>query len=199
MTHVPSRPIVPRAAAILSLCGALVLALAFAAPAPATTLIRAGLEDLVATHGTIVVGEVLEAHSYWNSNGNFILTDVRVLASEVLKGDAEDRLFTVTIPGGTVGELTTLILGGAELTPGSPYVLFLSEEDLPGAHRVRTVREHAQGVFEVRQTPAGPRAVSQAAGMPLVPDVTGQTAPPGGAEGLALETMIQSIRDLEGR
>ncbi len=47
-------------------CGALAVAVAtgVVAPAGATTLIRAGLEDLTAVNETVVVGEVLDAQSY---------------------------------------------------------------------------------------------------------------------------------------
>lgn len=124
---------------ILMRCGgALAMAVAVAAgavaPAGATTLIRAGLEDLAATNDTVVVGEVLATQSYWNDEGTFILTDVRVAPAEVLKGRAaRQRELTVTLMGGTVGDRTTVIVGGAELAPGRSYVLFLGEEDLPGA------------------------------------------------------------------
>lgn len=183
------------------LCGGLALALAASvvAPSSATTLIRQSLDRLVSANRTIVVGEVLEAHSYWNDTGTFILTDVRVRATEVLKGDAKDTDLTVTIMGGTVGDLTTLILGGAELIPGKPYVLFLDEGDLPGVQDVRTVAYHSQGVFEVVKARDGVRAISQAVRHPMHPDALGFVDPPGGAEGLPLATMIQSIREIAGR
>src|SRR6185436_6966830 len=127
-----------------------------------STLIRQSLNGLVAANPTIVVGEVLDAHSYWNDEGTFILTDVRIKATDVLKGDPRDTDFTVTLMGGSVGDLTTLIVGGAELVPGKPYVLFLNEGDLPGVQGVRTVRDHSQGVFEVVKARDGLRAISEA-------------------------------------
>lgn len=181
-------------------CGlALALAASVAAPSSATTLIRQSLDRLVAANRTIVVGEVLDAHSYWNDEGTFILTDVRVRATEVLKGNAKDTDFTVTIMGGSVGDLTTLILGGAELVPGKPYVIFLDEGDLPGVKGVRTVGYHSQGVFEVVKARDGMRAISQAVRHPMHPDALGFVDPPGGAKGLLLDNMVQSIRDIAGR
>lgn len=101
----------------LKLCSlAAVLAAALAAPAGATTLKRMGLEDLVRTHSKIVVGEVVDVHSYWNHDGTFILTDVRISAEQVVKGRLEEQSeITVTLLGGEVGDLATLIIGGAEL------------------------------------------------------------------------------------
>ncbi|HEX9731299.1 MAG TPA: hypothetical protein VGG06_04840, partial [Thermoanaerobaculia bacterium] len=166
-----------------------------AAPASATTLIRASLDHLTDGNGTVVVGEVVDAYSYWNEDGTFILTDVRVAVNERLKGKLDDGELTVTIMGGTVGDLTTLIVGGAELIPDHSYVLFLDEEDLPGARGVRTVRDHCQGVFEVEIAEDGLRAVSQANGHPLLPDASGAFDAPGGAEGFPLEAMIETIRE----
>jgi len=166
-----------------------------AAPASATTLIRASLDHLTDGNGTVVVGEVVDAYSYWNEDGTFILTDVRVAVNERLKGKLDDGELTVTIMGGTVGDLTTLIVGGAELIPEHSYVLFLDEEDLPGARGVRTVRDHCQGVFEVEIAEDGLRAVSQANGHPLLPDASGAFDAPGGAEGFPLEAMIETIRE----
>jgi hypothetical protein len=175
---------------------ALAIAAAATAPASATTLIRQGLDELVANNGTIVVGEVLDTYSYWNMEGTFILTDVRVAVQEVLKGDPETRELTVTVMGGSVGDLTTLIVGGAELVPQKPYVLFLDPGDLPGAEGVRTVRYHSQGVFEIEMSRDGLRAISQASRQPLAPDARGMVEAPGGLEGIPLVDMMRSVRAL---
>lgn len=178
---------------------AMVVAAGVAAPSSASTLIRQSLNGLVAANPTIVIGEVLEAHSYWNDEGTFILTDVRLKATDVLKGDPRDTEFTVTLLGGTVGDLTTLIIGGAELLPGRSYVLFLGEDDLPGVRGARTVRDHSQGVFEVVKARDGLRAISEANRHPLHPDALGFVDPPGGAKGLLLNEMVRSIREIADR
>lgn len=168
-----------------------------ALPAAATTLVRAGLADLTATNGTIVVGEVLAAHSYWNPGGTFILTDVRVAVAETLKGTRESEL-TVTLLGGTVGDLTTLIVAGAELVPGGSYVLFLDHADLPGAPRALTVRDHSQGAFDIVMR-GELRAVSQASRHVLLPDAFGEAEPPGGREGMEFDALREAVRELVGR
>lgn len=167
--------------------------------AGATSLVRADLKRLVMGNERVVVAEVREAHSYWNEDNTFILTDVRLAATEVLKGDPRDTELTITIMGGSVGDLTTLIVAGAELVPGKSYVLFLNEDGLPGVQRVLTVREHSQGVFDIVKARDGVRAISQANRHPLLPDALGFVDPPGGAKGLPLATMVQSIRDIAGR
>jgi hypothetical protein len=181
--------------------GAMALAITAGAVAPAgaTTLVRASLDKLVAGNEIVVVGEVLDAQSYWNREGTFILTDVRVAAADVLKGRLARREFTVTLMGGQVGELTTLIVGGAELVPGQAYVLFLNREDLPGSKSTLTVRDLSQGAYDLVMSPQGLRAVSQASRQPLVADEKGMSAAPGGAEGLAYPSLVQTVRELANR
>ena len=180
------------------LCGVVAVAIAasLAAPASATTLKRMDVEDLVAANQNVVVGQVLDARSYWNKDKTFILTDVRVSVNEVVKGNLQDSEITVTLMGGRVGELTTLIIGGAELLPGKSYLLFLNEENLPGKKQVQTVRDHCQGAFDLVIGKDGLRAISQANRHPLVPDALGYVDAPGGVQGVPFNAMIQSIRDL---
>lgn len=175
-----------------------VLALAIAAgavaPASATTLIRASLDTLVAGNDNVVVGEVLDSQSYWNADHSFILTDVTVAVNDVVKGQADNQL-TVTIMGGTVGDITTMIVGGPELIPGNAYVMFLNNEQLPGTAAL-TVRDLAQGVFDIKMTRKGLRAISQANQHPLVPDALGYIDAPGGVEGMPLNAMLGSLRQI---
>lgn len=178
---------------------ALAIAAGLGSPANATTLIRQSLENLVANNRTIVIGEVVDSHSYWNKAGTFILTDVLFAVEEVLKGHQETRELTVTILGGRVGDLTTLIVGGAELFPGRSYVLFLDDMDLPGLKNARTVRYHSQGAFDIEISGDGLRAISQASQQPLAPDAHGNIEPPGNAKGIPLGTLMRTIRGLVDR
>jgi hypothetical protein len=189
-----------RGTAVTALAAAVVL------PARATTLRRVGLEELTATSGTVVVGTVLETRSYWNAERSFILTDARVAVGEVLKGStAEDQEITVTLLGGSVDDLTALIVGGAQLLPKQSYVLFLDRGALPGAEASYTLRDHCQGAFDVvpAKDGSGPRAVSQAKAHPLVPDARGATDVPGGLRGLPLQDLVHAVRNIgrkgEGR
>lgn len=173
----------------------LLMVVALVAPAGATTLMRMDLEKLATTNELIIVGEVVEAHSYWNETGTFILTDVQVIATDVLRGSLAEKELTFTLMGGAVGDLATIIVGGAELEPGHSYVLFLNRENLPGAEHKLTVRDHCQGAFNLVSTADGLRAVSQAVGQPLVPDKSGQVEAAGGVEGVSLEMLRKTIRE----
>ena len=178
-------------------CVALVIAIAIGtgSPAEATTMIRLGLAELVSTHRSVVVGEVLDVSSHWNTDGTFILTDVRVLVLDTLKGQPANEL-SLTLMGGTVGDLTTLIVSNAELVPGKSYVLFLDQGELPGGLRALTPRALAQGVFELTERNGLVQAVSQAHDLPLLPDAFGETTPPGGSQGLPFTHLIETVREL---
>lgn len=175
---------------------AIVCMLGVATNASATTLIRQSLEQLTATNSTITFGEILETRSYWNKGNTFILTDVRIRSLEALKDSRRvGAEFTITLMGGTVDDLTTLIVGGAELVKGKRYVLFLHEGDLPGAKGALTVRDHCQGVFDVvNDRGRGLRAVSQASRHALEPDFAGKSDAPGGVKGLTFNNLVESIR-----
>ena len=177
---------------------ALVLTVLAAIPAGATTLIRSGLDKLTADNEAVVYGRVLDIHSYWNADHTMIMTDVRVRASQVLKGDRAAREITFTLMGGTVGDITTLIIGGPELVPGSEYILFLNRERLHGETTVLTVRDLVQGAFEIADFGAGRRVYSQALNHALLPDAEGLEDPPGGSEGLTLDGMFSQIRQFAG-
>jgi hypothetical protein len=174
---------------------AFALLAALAPAASGSTFVRAGLDELVEANGTILVADVVDVHSYWNEDKTFILTDVTLAPTEVVKGRAA-REVTVTLMGGRVGETTALVLGVPVLLPGRSYVLFLNRESLPGG-TVLTVRDHVQGAFDIVDSPEGPRAVSQANSHPLLPDLFGDASPPGGEKGLALPSMLQTLRTID--
>jgi len=169
-----------------------------AIPAGATTLVRESLKGLTDQNQLIVYGRVLDIYSYWNAEHSMILTDVRVRPNQVLKGDRVAREVTFTLLGGTVGEITTLIIGGPELVPGSDYVLFLNKEPLLAEQAMLTVRDLSQGAFAVADVAGGRRVFSQALNLSLLPDSEGVSEPPGGKDGLTLDDMLTQVRQLAG-
>jgi hypothetical protein len=171
------------------------IAFGAAAAASASTFGRAGLDYLVAENELIVAGEVVDAKSYWNETATLIVTEVRLAVSDVLKGKLEESEVTVMVPGGTIGDRTNLVVGGAELETGRSYVVFLRRGDLPGPKGTRMVSDHCPGVFEIQMGKDGLRAVSQAVRHALVPDGAGQAEALGGAEGLPFNAMKQSVRE----
>lgn len=163
-------------------------------PASATSIKRVGLDRLVAENELVIVGRVLDVYSHWNSDGTFILSDVRVVVDDALKGDAGQREFVFTAMGGTVEDKSVVIVGGPEIEVGKSYVLFLSRQDVPGLANALSVRDLSMGIFDVTDTPRGRWAINQSVNHGLVPDASGSVEPPGGFKGLPLATLSRDIR-----
>jgi hypothetical protein len=177
------------------------MALPFIAPrSDATTFLRRSLAELTRMNDLVIRGTVLDRQSHWAPDGTIIVTDIRILPLEVLKGEAPDPV-TVTVLGGVVGDLATLEFGGPLLEPGSEYVLFLSRRPLPGVGPSLTTPDLAQGVFDVttHSDEREPRARSQASGETMVPDSNGETTAPGGVGGLPLAELRDEIRTAAAR
>ncbi|MBI5171223.1 MAG: hypothetical protein HZA61_17180 [Candidatus Eisenbacteria bacterium] len=173
----------------------LVFALAFmAAPATATTLIRQGVKQLARENAVVLTARVVDLYTHWNEDHSFIVTDVTLRPSQVYKGAQSSRDVRITLLGGTIGDITTLVIGGPELVPGSEYLFFLNDEELPGGRVHTTVRDLVQGVFQIERTKGRALARSLAIGHPLLADADGRTEPAGGVNGLDLEALEAEVR-----
>lgn len=94
-------------------------------------LVKLSLDQLTWRAATIVVGRVESTSSRWEkspdaplwSRGS-IVTDVRVVADDVLRGSAGGTL-TVTVPGGSVGDWSMPVEDAARFAPGGRYLVFL--------------------------------------------------------------------------
>ncbi len=176
---------------------AVLLLLIAALPSSGTTLRRASLERLVDDHELIVVAQATGMVSYWNEDRSMILTDVTVRPDTVLKGQTHGEAITLTLPGGTVNDVTVAIVSGAQLEPGGSYLLFLGQASLVPGHRAWTVRQLSQGVFDIELDEGGElRVLSQARRVPLLQDSRGQVEPPGGQKGLRQGDIFDTITAL---
>jgi hypothetical protein len=178
---------------------AILLILASAVPAGATTMVHQSLDRLTAANEVIVQARVIESRSYWSDQ--MILTDVRLQPAQILKGQISraNAPVTITLVGGTVGQTTVLQIGMPVLEPGRDYILFLNREMLTARETRLTVRDLAQGVFEIDASGPKLRAVSQARGHPLLPspDRADETVDvPGGEQGFALDELVTQVRTL---
>ncbi len=181
----------------LTLFLATLLALALAtAQAQALSLQRQSLSQLTKNNSTIVTGKVVDAYSYWNADGSWIVTDFRVQPNDVIKGAVKNPDLTVTMLGGTVGETSVLVPGTASLEVGKSYLLFVSQADMPGVPGAKVLRGHTQNVFDLIPTKDGALALSQASDSPLQPDADGKTAAVGGTDGMYLEALKSAIQEL---
>jgi hypothetical protein len=141
---------------------ALLLALAFAAPARATVVLEVGLEEMthasdLVLHGVVAKTDVVAVGGV----PGHLVTDVTFRLVEVWKGErlAPDELFTLRLPGGTRGGLTLRVPGVPSFGVGNEVVLFL--ERTSGGF---TPTGLTQGVFSVEIGRGGEKLVSRRVG-----------------------------------
>ena len=119
------------------------LALAFAKPAPGTTLIPMDLGDLTAKAEDIFVGTVSDVRS--EKADGMIVTYVTFSDLRVVKGSLEDSV-EVRLSGGTVGEETLHVYGMPRFEVGERNLVFLAGNGRHGCPIVGW----GQGRFRIR-------------------------------------------------
>lgn len=105
----------------LFVCLAVVL---MAGPATASTFVAMDTAELVAASDAVVQGEVLEVYSFWNREGNAVLTEARVLVQELVAGQAPSEVVVRTF-GGRVGDYVLEAHGFPTFEAGQQVLLFL--------------------------------------------------------------------------
>lgn len=156
---------------------ALCLACLLLAPAQATTLRRATLQDLISSANHIFVGQVVATESRWV--GKKILTSNSIAVSQVIKG-APGQSFTLTTLGGRVGAIAQTVPSSPRLQAGQEVLVFAG-----GAGGHNLVVYMNQGLFDV-VTEGGRKYVQT--------NVQALGLPGGGPDGLvALDTFITQI------
>jgi hypothetical protein len=149
------------------------LACMAAPPVAASVMEALDLPDLVREADEIVLGEVTRRASRWD--GDRIVTDVTLNASECLKGQAPPGApLVVTHLGGSVGSVGMRVEGMPQLEVGARALVFVRRGARSGRLRpvglsqgVLRVRRHA-GVDEVLPGAHGVRLVRRGAGGQLL-------------------------------
>lgn len=179
------------------LASAVIAGLASFSTSQATTLMRASLDELVKANHSIISGEVVDLYSYWNKDHSFIFTDVTVAVTDSLQGRfVNGNQVTFTLMGGTVDDLTTMIVAGPSVDLGENYVFFLNNDDLPGASAMLTIPELSQGIFNLKEKDDVVHVVSQANEHPLYPDKRGVTEAAGGSEGYRYSDFKREVSEI---
>jgi len=122
----------------------LLILLAPARPATATTLLQVDLHTLVRLSDRVVVGRVLSSRSFWSEDGRRIVTEHRVAVEQDLGGGKGGDVLVIRTQGGKVGSLRMQVRGAPVLRKGQRMLLFT---ELRGGHR--WVVGMTQGAMEV--------------------------------------------------
>lgn len=107
----------------IALSGLVALVTAGNHPIHATLLVNPSLSERASRTDAIVVGHVESMAPEWD--GRRIVTRVRVVREQVLKG-AADPVVEVVTPGGSIDGIGMRVIGAAELHEGDRAMFFLS-------------------------------------------------------------------------
>lgn len=110
---------------ILFACLAVVLV---AVPANASTFLAMDTAELVAASDAVIQGEVVEVYSFWNREGNAVLTEARVVVKDLVAGQAPAEVVVRTF-GGKVGDYRLEAHGFPTFQTGQKVLLFLHRSD----------------------------------------------------------------------
>jgi hypothetical protein len=153
--------------------GGLLLALAQAAPAMATSMLVQDISALTRSSDAVVHGKVKKVESRWTGDRRQIVTDVTIDVAEFIKGKG-DKTLVIHQPGGEVGEIGQKVSGLASFAPGEEVVVFLEKH---GAERY-LVTGMAQGKFRVERSSDNKAAFaipdSNSGDAQLIDSVTGE-------------------------
>jgi hypothetical protein len=156
-------------------------------------------DELVAKAGSIVLTEVLETRSSWRQlqSKRVVVTEVRLRVEKSIKGSA-DGVMTITLLGGTVGDVTQHVAGTPRFMVGDSDVLFLSSTRT----LVSPFVGRSRGRFRIVTGRSGAgRYVANSALQPLV-NTTDYAHPRrlgSGERALALDDFIAAITAKVGR
>lgn len=121
-------------------------------PGTAGTLPRLSLSQLLEVSSAVVHGRVVRHWSAWDANHDLIWTHYELRPSEVLHGRTAP-VFTISEPGGVVGDIGLKVSNSVAFTDGEEVVVFLRTTPV-GFLRVSG---GLQGKLRVTNTFAGKR------------------------------------------
>lgn len=126
------------------------LTLALAAPAAASTFLAMTPDELAAQADAVVQGTVVQVRSFWNAEHTAILTEADLEVESTLLGDTWGTV-TLRTFGGKVGRYVIQAHGFPTFRRGERLLLFLEPEQ-DGARRVLG---YQQGQYRLRQDAKG--------------------------------------------
>ncbi len=182
-----------------------ILLLGWSSAAQSTTFDQLSLEALTSHSSHVVRGQFIKTESQWTEDKSTIYTKVFFRVGEAIAGDVANSEIVVYLPGGTVGDTSTFVIGAPEITVGGDAVLMLSAvpETSPSARvggaQAFNIVGLSQGVFDLKQDPETGklRVTSQAAKFMRDAELEeGVIAGRSGAEGMTLEELTQRIREI---
>jgi hypothetical protein len=110
-----------------------------------STFLKVDIPTLRGMSEAVVRAHVVDVRSSWNDEGSAIFTYVTLEVKGRLSGRTDNEL-VVRVPGGTVGNFTSVMEGAPEFTVGDDIVAFIARWD-DGAPMIAG---YAEGVSTVK-------------------------------------------------
>ena len=115
-----------------------------------STFLKVDIPTLRSMSEAVVHARVTDVRSAWNDEGSAIFTWVTLDVQGRLQGRSVDQLI-VRVPGGTVGNFTSVMEGAPEFAVGDEVVAFIDRWD----DGVAMVAGYAQGLSKVKRDELG--------------------------------------------
>jgi hypothetical protein len=120
----------------------------------ATTLVELSLKELCKKSTDIVNARVISIQSYLSENKRRIFTDIELEVLSNIKGKTKvSQKIRLTVYGGTVNGVSTIVVGAPKFSVGEQTILFLSNISTNNGGVNYRVSGLSQGKFNVYADP----------------------------------------------
>ncbi|MBF0337084.1 MAG: hypothetical protein HQL05_04560 [Nitrospirae bacterium] len=83
-------------------------------------------EELTRQSSLVVMGNVVDKQSFWNTEGTTIYTGVTINVKEVVRGETSPETITVRYEGGEIGDVGLRVSDTPQFEKGEDVLVFLS-------------------------------------------------------------------------
>lgn len=167
----------------------LLLVLALAPLAPASTVLRMGPDELTDRAQVIIHATCIQKQPRLRADGA-VVTDYRFTVHAFLKGGTA-RSFAYTAYGGILGDRGTAVAGSPTFEEGEEVLLFLDSENKQGC---RTAIGLAQGKYSIRLVEGTKLAFRDLEGLRLLDPKSGEAKEAQPEQGVEFETLLARVK-----
>jgi hypothetical protein len=169
---------------------------ALAITAPAATLQKMSLDEMIVQSTDIVRGKVMASSASFRGTpgrAGMIYTHYTVTVSERLKGSSSATKVDIAVPGGVAAGYRQVFTGAPTLNSGDEFVFFL----WTSRSGLTQVIGLTQGLFSLNAVTSGKAMLSRSAAGEVMLDASGKPMTDSG-ESLSLDDLRQRVASVLG-
>jgi hypothetical protein len=168
------------------------------AGASASIFVEVPLKMMCVESDHIVIARMISMNSYWGPNHQKIFTDITLEISDKIKGQLQkgDQI-KMTLAGGTVDGITTLVIGGPRFIEGQESVLFISEKiSAKSGKKYFKLYGLSHGKFDIFTDPTTneKRVIRDQVDLPLRLEKLGASLPVTNHQSMSLSNFLAHVR-----